>query len=556
MKYTDLVKNMQLQFFKDSIVRVDKMSRPPTKTTWDQQLQGTVHLRVGEWVEILHEYQQGVCSDGGVGCIVSVHEATDPEETEPSLDDAQKVDVKYLLDGRTERHINLSRITVIPMPFVTRDGPTLRTRNVEPSVGQGASVAQDAGQRKTPLMWLKEGLKTRKHERQGWLKDLMLTEGEITSEKSSLWRRILSDYKCQLSGIEGMKHVMGETFLDPRKHIGTPGVAGDFVSKKRPSQIGVPKNPWTIPYLLHAYGVSRSSFKRYAKHGYHEKSVTDSTGARVLTRECVISDRACAKRTFTAAYFFMRDMIKNHPPPEGLVTYAQQKNHYYQMWSDPNPSVRTWVDSNNNIHSIDVERYTALARQHDARQPMIKSDLLEALESNVCLSYLALARYIDFWCGPKTIERWFKSFSSYHLYAKNVKPGLTPGNREKQVVFAKDVHSGHGLPINPKGVLWVHSDEKWFHALVPRRNAKACEELGISKESYSVHHKSHIGKVMGHATVGYHFKGTPDDGGDGYMIGLHRYNHVSITITKPIVITYHYRHCTTNTVDARGGKSR
>ena len=123
-------------------------------------------------------------------------------------------------------------------------------------------------------------------------------------------------------------------------------------------------------------------------------------------------------------------------------------------------------------------------------------------------------------------------------------------------MFAKDVHSGHGLAMNPKGVLWIHSDEKWFHALVPRRNAKTCEELGISKESYSVHHKSHIGKVMGHATVGYHYKGTPEDGGDGYMIGLHRCNHVSITITKPIVITYHYRHCTTNTVDARGGKSR
>ena len=96
VKYTDLVKNMQLQFFKDSIVRVDKMSRPPTKTTWDQQLQGTVQLRVGEWVEILHEYQQGVCSDGGVGCIVAVHEATDPNDTEPSLDDSQKIDVKYL----------------------------------------------------------------------------------------------------------------------------------------------------------------------------------------------------------------------------------------------------------------------------------------------------------------------------------------------------------------------------------------------------------------------------------------------------------------------------
>ena len=259
---------------------------------WDQQCQGTVYLRVGEWVEILHEYAQGVCSDGGVGCIVAMHEATDPDDTEPSLDNAKKIDVKYLLDGRTEKYINLARITVIPMPFVTRDGTTLRSRNVEPSVDQSASVAPDGLQPKTPLMWMKGGLKTRKYERKGWLKDMLLEEWEITGEKNSLWRRVLSDYKCQLSGIEGMKCVMGDVFVDPHKHIGTPGVAGDFVSKKRPSQIGVPKNPWTIPYLLRAYDVPRTSFKRYVKHGFHESTVTHTTtGVTLVTHQCMISDR-------------------------------------------------------------------------------------------------------------------------------------------------------------------------------------------------------------------------------------------------------------------------
>jgi len=494
-----------------------------------------------------------------VGCIVEVHQATDPGESEPALADSMKIDVKYLLDGRIEKFINLKRITVIPMPFVSREGPTLRSRNVEPSLEQSSSVTPDALQRKTPLMWLKEGLKTRKHERRGWLRDVLLQEGEIIDDTYSIWRRVLSDYKCQLSGIEGMRCVMEDDFVDPRKHIGTPGVAGDFVSTKRASQIGVPKNPWTIPYLLHAFDVSRSSFKRYLKHGLREPTATKPPNGRDLGHQCVITNSACSLRTFTPAYFFVREMIKTHRPPEGVVTYSEQKSHYHHLWNkaiELPGGYQTFLDSNNVFQRIDVEKHTALARQHNARQPMIKSDLIEALESNVCMSYHGLARHIDFWCGPKTIGRWFRSYPGFHMYAKNVKPGLTPGNREKQVVFAKDVHSGYGLPINPKGVLWVHSDEKWFHALVPRRNAKACEELGISKGSYSVHHKSHIGKVMGHATVGYHFKGTPDDGGDGYMIGLHRCNHVSITITKPIVITYHYRHCTTNTVDARGGKSR
>ena len=83
-------------------------------------------------------------------------------------------------------------------------------------------------------------------------------------------------------------------------------------------------------------------------------------------------------------------------------------------------------------------------------------------------------------------------------------------------------HQTWGLP--PGNFLWIHSDEKWFHALVPRSNAKACEELGllVLRESYSAHHKSHIGKVMAHCTVGYYFDTDVEQGGQGFLLGLHR----------------------------------
>ena len=107
------------------------------------------------------------------------------------------------------------------------------------------------------------------------------------------------------------------------------------------------------------------------------------------------------------------------------------------------------------------------------------------------------------------------------MYAANIKPGLTEGKRVKQVEFSKRAHDNWELDRERK-ILWVMSDEKWWHALVSRCNAKACEELGIPKRSFSVHHKSHIGKVMGHATVGYLFHGSPENGGEGFCIGLHR----------------------------------
>jgi hypothetical protein len=64
--------------------------------------------------------------------------------------------------------------------------------------------------------------------------------------------------------------------------------------------------------------------------------------------------------------------------------------------------------------------------------------------------------------------------------------------------------------------------------LVPRCNAKTCEELGLHREAYSAHHKKHIAKVMGHATVGYLFDEHVEKGGDGFLIGLHRTQSIKI----------------------------
>ncbi len=98
------------------------------------------------------------------------------------------------------------------------------------------------------------------------------------------------------------------------------------------------------------------------------------------------------------------------------------------------------------------------------------------------------------------------------------------------MVFSKHVRNRWGLP--PGKFLWIHtsSDEKWFHALVPRSNAKACEELGLLRDSYSARHKSHIGKVMAHCTVGYYFDTDVEEGGQGFLIGLHRWANFKVPL--------------------------
>jgi hypothetical protein len=92
---------------------------------------------------------------------------------------------------------------------------------------------------------------------------------------------------------------------------------------------------------------------------------------------------------------------------------------------------------------------------------------------------------------------------------------------QKQVVFSKRVHDRWGIPVGVK-ILWTMSDEKWWHGLVSRTFAKMCPELGVERSSFAVHHKSHIRKVMGHATVGICFTDSPELGCEGYVINLTR----------------------------------
>jgi hypothetical protein len=59
------------------------------------KLIGSAHaINVGSWVEVLHEYAPGICSDGGVGEVFAIRH-----------DEAEEAwcDVAYVLDKRIEK---------------------------------------------------------------------------------------------------------------------------------------------------------------------------------------------------------------------------------------------------------------------------------------------------------------------------------------------------------------------------------------------------------------------------------------------------------------------
>ena len=500
-----MVTTKTVEHLKDLSIGSEMMVRKPRPTAWEE-MGGNANVRVGDCVEVEHCYAQGFCSSGGIGFVKKVNAALhDGTEGDYLIEECASFDIEYILDARVEFCVPLTRITIIPMPYISSNRRILRSDTRESSVcvespASSSGLVDEESLGSTNLEWLHLGLASRRHTKKGWLRSVLIEKDILKDDKEMLWKRVMEDYRCQISGIEGMRMAMGKDFKDPRETRGVQGAnsGGKFISEKRPSQKDVPKNVWSLPYLLYAYDVPRTSFKRYRAHGSREQFLASRPPRPLQQRGTVIDSRSLAKELFNPSYFFAKAQIQNGVPAvDGngqsleLPNFSAKKHHWVKYWNEA-------MGDSVAREGLDVERYEFMAREHDARQPHIKDQLVQALESEVTMSFYGLAQHLNWWCSPKSIERWLKRFPGYTMYSKNIKPGLSERNREKQVVFAKHVRNRWGLPPGTL-ILWIHCDEKWFHSLVPRRNAKAIAELGIEKESYSAHHKKHIAKVCTHA---------------------------------------------------------
>jgi hypothetical protein len=214
----------------------------------------------------------------------------------------------YVLDSRIETMIEANRITVTPMPYKDFTSST-RSKHVSAAAAEVELMPDRVFEApdRSPLEWLKLGLSSRTHEKRGWLRDKLLHNNLLKPNVESLWKGMLSDYKRQLAAIERMRLALGKSFVHPREHKGKNGEFGKYITVKSASQIDVPKNMWTIPYLLHAYDVKRSNFQN--------KRNADKKGAAMLTVKdkkqynkghCVITNRAASRRMYNAKYFFAR----------------------------------------------------------------------------------------------------------------------------------------------------------------------------------------------------------------------------------------------------------
>jgi hypothetical protein len=107
---------------------------------------------------------------------------------------------------------------------------------------------------------LKWGLLYNRNVPKGWLRDLLIKEKVLDGDKAGIQKRFWSDYKSQELFMQGMQACMGDDF-EPRVSKQKREADGNFGTNKN----GVPQNILTVKYILHAYDISYTTFKRMKK---------------------------------------------------------------------------------------------------------------------------------------------------------------------------------------------------------------------------------------------------------------------------------------------------
>jgi hypothetical protein len=145
-------------------------------------------IKVGDWVFGTEDMSPGINSEGGYGCIAATHPTEQIGNAKPTV---ESFDIHWLIANRFERRVKVSRLTVVPMPYKS-PVPTLRFKKQPKQI----DVFVKPPPERTRIEWLEYGLKTRKHESKGWLKEELQRRKLLPETKAALWARVLSDYAC------------------------------------------------------------------------------------------------------------------------------------------------------------------------------------------------------------------------------------------------------------------------------------------------------------------------------------------------------------------------
>jgi hypothetical protein len=178
------------------------------------------------------------------------------------------------------------------------------------------------------------------------------------------------------------------------------------------NKVVVPKNITTVQYLIWAHGVSYATFKRWKTEEFiWTKHIPKHAGKSVLT------DVAFAQMLYTPQRMFfnvkMAEWYERQRTQSRRVDMEAKREHKAVL-------KKLWLT----ISKEDQVPFEKMARDHHARQPLIKDCVIDGLQKkkggNCLRSYRSLAKATDEWCNHTTIERWLKSQPTFGTYSKKM----------------------------------------------------------------------------------------------------------------------------------------
>jgi hypothetical protein len=310
--------------------------------------------------------------------------------------------------------------------------PGLRPRNGKQRQERASATAVTKNQFQvadaTSIGVLKAGARTVRHHKLGWLKEDLLASGELDGTKDALHAKIWAGNTAQKFYIRAQQDIMGDD-LNPLDTVPGRDHEGKFAFHKL---VDVLKNHLGLAYLLHAYDVNTSTFKRLRMRGGAalEKQVPHKKGQSVLLH------KDYAVTIYNARYFFIKNQMR-----KWLQSNAQAS-------TKRKAEGRTWLRKKwDTEEEKDVDfgaGYEKKNRDHAKRQEGAKVELVDTLNRDGRRSYASLEKALNNWCCWKTIKRFFISTDDFTTYSQNIRPLLSEGNRLKQVNFSKHVHNRWG----------------------------------------------------------------------------------------------------------------
>lgn len=513
------------------------LSTPPKKKNNANNAttkEGAPVITVGEYVSVLSDWSRGSTRPAGTGWVKDVK----------NEDGQIFVTVEYDICKSLFKKIKLDDITITSQP-IGRRRPKRKVVERSTQARKATKHAHHDSHLKStelnrlrsmlPVDILKECLTKNVGKQKGWhRKEFGLEEDYDEKKKSQKYvqlnefekTQILYEYDLLLQHLRDTDAINKNKTSTKRHKRGRK--KGRFMKNGTTK-----KNPITMKNLLHAWGIGKTTLNRIKNekidnalskemdvlHAFLSVAASDEENCEDNNNKLsVIESKEEAEKIYTTEFLFINHNLRKFSDScEGGICTRE----------DLSRERARAKKAFQNLSSLEISVWESRKREHLARQPEIKTQIIFSLQQNDAISYQALEGEVNSWCSASTIRRYIISREGYDMYPERIIPHLSIKQKQKHYEFSYKYLNNWGLGGGK--YLLFHFDEKWFWGLLLRKTAKTFDEFvahlksqGLNEKEIRAYHKCHISKTMGIAMVGFAFEDSILNGGDGIKLEFTR----------------------------------